>query len=484
MLANIKLLVAIGEIEEEYVFDTIKALHLLGNTHHRQHASKKTWRFLVLAAVIAAILTACAVGYTIHQRRQMELRDALQIEKNAVEGYTEYAETDAEAAQSTHMPTSDIAPHIQLLSSIQQGENQLIYFSITPVTEVEVQNFLYDSFVTAFVSIAGNTPIPEACWMNDAERATGTSKTFADPVFAVLNTSGEPPEAARSAQEADPEQIKATIMSRCYDAETQSLMLQSYVSRNRVDFSKPVYFSVRCLDFRSMRIPGEEYHVTDHPTAFELRDPVYSHDYGTSILQGEETPFASVRLPAPILIENPATGEKPEVLQVRVSATCAEWTLRHDHICENPVEWYDCYNELINCAYFTFVDGSTMSLTRSPWVTFEGVHTILYTEWQGTIDITKAVQICIMGEQYSISLAMLNVRQCQQTRQALRMTSMSEGENGLFLINRRMKKSENPAMFVAGFSLYKVAATVFCGTAFFRFYVVSCIALPLTFFPC
>ena len=152
-----------------------------------------------------------------------------------------------------------------------------------------------------------------------------------------------------------------------------------------------------------MRIPGEEYHVTDHPTAFELRDPVYSHDYGTSILQGEETPFASVRLPAPILIDNPATGEKAEVLQVRVSATCAEWTLRHDHICENPVEWYDCYNGLINCAYFTFVDGSTMSLTRSPWVTFEGVHTILYTEWQGTIDITKAVQICIMGEQYSIS---------------------------------------------------------------------------------
>lgn len=403
MLDSITLLCAVGEIGEESVLDTIRVLHLLDDQPQQRHRNRKIWRIVLIAAIIAALLTACAVGYTIHQRRQIELKAALQIESNSVEGYTEYTETDAGTGQANKTAASDIAPHIQLISSIQQGENQLVYFSVAPVTEEEAHSYIYDSFVTAFVSLASNKPIPETYWMNDSERGKNSSKNFADPAMIMLAANTDAKEAAINTTAIDPEQTKAAIMSRCYDAETQSLMLQSYVSRNNVDFSMPVYFSVRCLDFESMRIPGEDYTVTEHPTAFELGDPVYSHDYGTTILRGEETVFVSVNFASPIALYDETTGGQCKVLSVRLSANCAEWRLRHDDMCANPVEWYGFYDELMNSSYLTLEDGSTITMTRAPWVDFEGNAVILFTEWPGTIDISKTEYFCIMGKQFTFS---------------------------------------------------------------------------------
>ena len=403
MLNSITLLCAVGGIREDHVLDTIKALRLLDDQHHQRHTSRKMWRIVLIAAIIAALLTACAVGYTIHQRRQIELKAALQIESNSVEGYTEYTETDAGTGQGNKTTASEIAPRIQLISSIQQGENQLVYFSVAPVTEEEAHSYIYDSFVTAFVSLASNKPIPETYWMNDSERGKDSSKNFADPAMIMLAANTDAKEAAINTTAIDPEQTKAAIMSRCYDAETQSLMLQSYVSRNNVDFSMPVYFSVRCLDFESMRIPGEDYTVTEHPTAFELGDPVYSHDYGTTILRGEETVFVSVNFASPIALYNETTDGQCKILSVRLSANCAEWRLSHDNMCANPVGWYGFYDELMNSAYLTFEDGSTIKMTRSPWADYEGDAVILFTEWPGTIDISKIEYFCIMGKQFTFS---------------------------------------------------------------------------------
>ena len=403
MLNSITLLCAVDGIREDHVLDTIKALRLMDNQPYHGYKSRKMWHIVLIAAIIAALLTACAVGYTIHQRRQIELKAALQIESNSVEGYREYTKTNAGTVQANKTAASDIAPHIQLISSIQQGENQLVYFSVAPVTEEEAHSYIYDSFVTAYVSLASNKPIPEAYWMNDSERGKDSSKNFADPAMIMLAANTDTKEAAITTTAIDPEQAKTAIMSRCYDAGTQSLMLQSYISRNNVDFSMPVYFSIRCLDFESMRIPGEDYTVTEHPTAFELGDPVYSHDYGTIILRGEETVFVSVNFASPIALYNETTDGQCKILSVRLSANCAEWRLSHDDMCANPVGWYGFYDELMNSAYLIFEDGSTIKMTRSPWADFEGNAVILFTEWPGTIDITKVAQINIMGQKYSIS---------------------------------------------------------------------------------
>ena len=57
MLNSITLLRAVGEIGEESVFDTIRVLHLLNDQPHQRHTSRKIWRIVLIAAIIAALLT-------------------------------------------------------------------------------------------------------------------------------------------------------------------------------------------------------------------------------------------------------------------------------------------------------------------------------------------------------------------------------------------------------------------------------------------
>ena len=247
MLDSITLLCAVGEIGEESVLDTIRVLHLLDNQPQQRHRNRKMWRIVLIAAIIAALLTACAVGYTIHQRRQIELKAALQIESNSVEGYTEYTETDAGTAQANKTAASDIAPHIQLISSIQQGENQLVYFSVAPVTEEEAHSYIYESFVTAFVSLASNKPIPEAYWMNDSERGNDSSKNFADPAMIMLAANTDTKEAAIITPSIDPEQTKADIMSRFIQMlEGGSYRQHRYAVDNQVGLSAGSLKHVQC----------------------------------------------------------------------------------------------------------------------------------------------------------------------------------------------------------------------------------------------
>ena len=59
MLDSITLLCAVGEIGEESVLDTIRVLHLLDNQPQQRHRNRKMWRIVLIAAIIAALLTAC-----------------------------------------------------------------------------------------------------------------------------------------------------------------------------------------------------------------------------------------------------------------------------------------------------------------------------------------------------------------------------------------------------------------------------------------
>ena len=79
----------------------------------------------------------------------------------------------------------------------------------------------------------------------------------------------------------DPDWYRPLLMEHSYDPETQSLMLAAMIYRQTVDFSKPVYFSVRCLDgpsvWADMDTSTEDY--------IENYAPVYLADYGTVTLE-------------------------------------------------------------------------------------------------------------------------------------------------------------------------------------------------------
>ena len=57
-----------------------------------KHRSKTLRRTLLIAAVIAAFfaVSAFAIGYSVHQQRQQELRQKMQIDAHQVESYVEY----------------------------------------------------------------------------------------------------------------------------------------------------------------------------------------------------------------------------------------------------------------------------------------------------------------------------------------------------------------------------------------------------------
>ena len=425
---------ALTQIDDRYLTMADQTIKEVQTMRQKQFRTRKLFRTILIAAVITALLgiTAYAVG-SIHAARQHELRNELQIEENHVSGYTEYTESGAEIAL-TSTPAADTAaapadstPHIQLISSMQQGDHQMIYFSVAPVSEETAHSFFFDNMVTEFAFIASNEPIPEEIWYTAGGTDDSVLKSFAHPVpftegheeehmVEMSSDTGFPDEngvqQTVTFEVVDPEWYKPLLMEHSYDPDTKSLMLMSAVYRETVDFSKPVYFSVRCLDgvsvWMDMDASIEEY--------TERYSPVYLVDYGTVMLEASDTAFVSAMLPKPIRLVNPENDGNLEILDIRLSANCVEWKIAHDDAelihglnAESPtfhedfekqLQWIRFQDEILSTAYLSKRDGSTMPLNGSPSAPYEDGITTLTSSWSGTIDISQVKSITVMGAEY------------------------------------------------------------------------------------
>ena len=343
---------------------------------------KTLFRTILIAAAIMALMgiTAYAVS-SIHAARRQALRADLQIEENRVSGYTEYAESgpDPAPASSTTAETGQAEPKIQLISSLQQGDFQAVYFSLSPVPEERARSFFFDNMVTEFSYIASNEEIPEDCWYTAGRIEEGIEKSFAHPV----------------------------PFTEGHEAEQAAM-----IYRQTVDFSKPVYLSVRCLDgpsvWADMDMSTEDY--------IENYAPVYLADYGTVTLEASDTVFVSPMLTEAIHLVNPENSGNLEIRDIRLSANCVEWKISHDdaelihHLdAEDPgfheafekqLQWIRFQDEILSTAFLTFTDGSTMPLAPSPAAPYEDGITTLTSSWSGTIDIGRVKSITVMGTEY------------------------------------------------------------------------------------
>ena len=416
---------SLTQIDDHYLTmadQTIKEVQTMRQKHFR---TRKAFRTILIAAVITALLgiTAYAVG-SIHAARQNQLRAALQIEENAVSGYTEYTEDASPAPSET---SREAAPHIQLISSLQQGDFQAVYFSISPVSEEIVHSFFFDNMVTEFSYIASNREIPEESWYTAGRDEEDIEKSFAHP---VPFTEGHEAEhmVERSSQTGlpdengvqqtvtfevvDPEWYKPLLMEHSYDLETQSLMLRAMIHRKTVDFSKPVYLSIRCLDGTSV--------WTDMDTSIEEYyanySPVYLADFGTVTLEALDTAFISALLSEPIRLVNPENDGNLDILNIRLSTNCVEWNIAHDDAelihnlnpespsfhedFEKQLQWIRFHDKILSTACLNFKDGSILSLTASPSAPYENGVTTLTSAWDGTIDIGEVKSITVMGTEY------------------------------------------------------------------------------------
>ena len=420
---------ALTGIDDRYLTMVDRKTEEAQTMRQKNIKSKKFFRTILIAAVITALMgiTAYAVS-SIHAARQQALRADLKIDENEVSGYTEYAESEADTAEGSSLAeTVGAEPRIQLISSLQQGDFQAVYFSVSPVPEETARSFFFDNMVTEFSYIASNEEIPENCWYIAGRDEKGIEKSFAHPIpftegheaehmVEMSSPSGLPDEngvqQTVTFEVVDPDWYKPLLMEHSYDPETQSLMLMAMIYRQTVDFSRPVYFSVRCLDgpsvWSDMDMPIEEYIAS--------YDPVYLADYGTVQLEASDTVFVSPILAEPIRLVNPENSGKLEIRDIRLSANCVEWKIAHDDAdlihnldpespafhedFEKQLQWIRFQDEILSTACLTFTDGSTMPLSGSPSAPYEDGITTLTSSWSGTIDIGSVKSITVMGTVY------------------------------------------------------------------------------------
>ena len=420
---------ALTGIDDRYLTMVDRKTEEAQTMRQKNIKSKKIFRTILIAAVITALMgiTAYAVS-SIHAARQQALRADLKIDENEVSGYTEYAESEADTAEGSSLAeTVGAEPRIQLISSLQQGDFQAVYFSVSPVPEETARSFFFDNMVTEFSYIASNEEIPENCWYTAGRDEEGIEKSFAHPIpftegheaehmVEMSSPSGLPDEngvqQTVTFEVVDPDWYKPLLMEHSYDPETQSLMLMAMIYRQTVDFSRPVYFSVRCLDgpsvWSDMDMPIEEY-IASYA-------PVYLADYGTVQLEASDTVFVSPILAEPIRLVNPENSGKLEIRDIRLSANCVEWKIAHDDAdrihnldpespafhedFEKQLQWIRFQDEILSTAYLTFTDGSTMPLSGSPSAPYEDGITTLTSSWSGTIDIGSVKSITVMGTVY------------------------------------------------------------------------------------
>ena len=420
---------ALTGIDDRYLTMVDRKTEEAQTMRQKNIKSKKIFRTILIAAVITALMgiTAYAVS-SIHAARQQALRADLKIDENEVSGYTEYAESEPDTGSvSSLAETVRAEPRIQLISSLQQGDFQAVYFSVSPVPEETARSFFFDNMVTEFSYIASNEKIPENCWYTAGRDEEGIVKSFAHPIpftegheaehmVEMSSPSGLPDEngvqQAVTFEVVDPDWYKPLLMEHSYDPETQSLMLMAMIYRQTVDFSRPVYFSVRCLDgpsvWSDMDVPFEEY-IASYA-------PVYLADYGTVQLEASDTVFVSPILAEPIRLVNPENSGKLEIRDIRLSANCVEWKIAHDDAdlihnldpespafhedFEKQLQWIRFQDEILSTSYLTFTDGSTMPLSGSPSAPYEDGITTLTSSWSGTIDIGSVKSITVMGTVY------------------------------------------------------------------------------------
>lgn len=130
---------AISGLEECYLLEALE-LTLPDKTQaapeevtmkHTKQAVRTARRSLLIAALISVFfaVTAFAIGYSVHQQRQQELRDRMQIDEHNVTSYVEYpVPTEEEGAEPGEMK-------VTLLSSSLNNEFAQVYFNVSPIDE-------------------------------------------------------------------------------------------------------------------------------------------------------------------------------------------------------------------------------------------------------------------------------------------------------------------------------------------------------------
>lgn len=390
MLNGEILLLTLNDVRDDFIEQTAESMGYLKRQAPR--TTRRIGRTFLIAAVIVCFMAsaAFAIGYTLHQRRQAALSAMMKIEENNVGGYVEYGETSAEKDK----------PHMELISSISDGDFYKVYLSISPVSEDEVQKFIMSDSSRMLFYFAGNSNPPD-----------GEQNGFVQPVFSRGEDSNlhqkmiTDPDTGEIIVGLDATWVFEQILGQSYDSKTQSLMVMCSVHKSYADWQMQVYLSVKMIDLGTL------------PESGAGIGNGCVRDFGTVQLKVAETNELIFDFSyEPLAIENP-DGGSGNILSVTVRAAGAEWRIHHDDMekCyalntlnlegeefmrafETQLSWINFIDRIMNGAYLTMDDGSTFQLMASNVAPYEDGIVTLYSDWNSTIDISRVVSITINEE--------------------------------------------------------------------------------------
>ena len=399
-----KIVFALNNVDDSYLEE---AEDLLDNPAATQHTiNKRTIQVILIAAALALLLAACALGYTIHQRRQQELRESLKIEENHVAGYQEFEETSA--AAETSADSQEKAPSVQLISTFRNGEFVDVYFSISPITREEAWDAIGWEQKNAIYVIASNSRE-----LDDAYRkiGKGTEKGLYGryPILPPIQED----EYLRT------HETREELLEKYYDADTQSLMLKTafLLSSDTIDWNKPVYMNVKIIELASLAMSMDET-IEEYWARY---DPVCVRDYGTIPVVISDTEYVAADFrEKDILVPAPSSDKVLQVLGVKIYASEMEWQVTHEDVdlifnlprdddeafrkgYELLLEWLTIYDQVLDGSILIMEDGTQVKLSPSESTPYENGVVTLYSHLASTIDLRKVVAISVLGQEIAIT---------------------------------------------------------------------------------
>lgn len=388
--------------EESSVFDaqeiralTMARLHPVGEKPQRKKTVRRISRTLLIAAVLVCLLTvsAFAMGFSIHQRRQEELRQSLLVDENNADSYVEFSlpeETEA----------SEEEPSLTILSAIKNGEFETVYVSISPVTKEDV----YES--------AGRDRFH---WSLDGWMTGGIAFPIYDSSKATEDdyVSTESEEPGVYFKHLSPEAWARLMLEESYDEESRSITLEINILLSSHDMSKPQELSIKTMDNT-----GETVELPDGGTGYVVNDII---DYGTVTLYPIDSACRRINFPEPVEFENTETGGKGRILGADIYPTSIEWIMAHDdsdeiyatgagapdlndgHLRRLQLAWTDTLGRVLCDARLDFENGDSRDIYGYLAVDYINGEVRPILTWKELIDINAIKSITVSGVEIPIT---------------------------------------------------------------------------------
>jgi len=346
-----ELLRLLGQMDDSFVEELADDLSL-SSGHERSTAPMKFARTLLIAAVIASILalSAFAVGYSIHQRRQSEINTKLGAAENHVESYIEYT-----------APAED-SPGLTLLSTLREDIFQRVYVNISPVEQALVEGY----------------PNEESFHFSVDGEHWGSATPVMQPGRSLSG----------------PEDIRAAILADAYDADTKTLTLECYIPADYLEAQGGTgELIIATVSPEEWEADSEDSYVNYVREKGRLYGPVAvtltelesrRADFGNIAftVNGEEVTLVGLEL-------------RPTGCSILYKAAAAE---RYHTSREGEQEYIVLSDAIVSSASLNFADGSSMELLSPMNSSFENGIASENCKWVKTIDIAAVESLTILGE--------------------------------------------------------------------------------------